>query len=267
MTPASEIDFTSLCDQIVQDMLKDKQSNPEVVISYSFLEYYNQPEILELISSSYNYSKLLTGINKTYLSLKQDGKFFQAKEFSDNRETLLQESGKKVAKNYGKVLLKYKRLVSNLEDQSFFETIISFTSKTVKACFSADQSRIIDEELNRLFRSTAFNVVERKNHDSERQKRFNSLKTKMKKDADSVINGIIVRNWANKEGIKNISVDCIKRPAFSKISPFKAIGTRSPLISMLLPSPTDKIREFEEKRRRSITKSQRLPKLFRYPLK
>lgn len=263
MTSASEIDFNSLCDQTIQDMLKEKQLNPEVILSYSFLEYYNQPEIISLISSAYTYSKILTGMNKTYLSLKQDGKFFQAKEFSDNRETLLQKSGQKVAKNYGKVILKYKRLVPNLEDQNFFETIIHFTSKVIKACFAPDQSRVIDEELNRLFRSTAFNVAERKNHEFERQKIFSSIKTKMKKDADSIINGILVRNWASKEGIKNISVDCIKRPAFSKISPFRAIGTRSPLISMLLPSPTDKIREFEERRKRSITKSQRLPKLFR----
>lgn len=263
MTSSPQIDLSSLCDQVIQDMLKEKQANPEIIVSYSFLEYFNQSEIMNLISSVYDYSKILTRINTAYLSLKQEGRLSQAKQYSDSQSNLLQEAGKKVAQNYGKVLFRYKYLVPSLEDQNFFETIIYFTVRVVKSCFDAMQFKLLDEELHRLFRSTAFNVAQRKNNDAEKSQKFNKLKFNLKKDADSVINGIIVRNWANRESVKNKSVDCIKRPAFSKISPYRAIGTRSPLISMLLPSPTDKIREFEERRRRTITKSQRLPQLFR----
>jgi hypothetical protein len=39
------------------------------------------------------------------------------------------------------------------------------------------------------------------------------------------------------------------RPGFVKLSPFKAIEARSPLISMILPSSRDKIRQYEQQRK------------------
>lgn len=41
----------------------------------------------------------------------------------------------------------------------------------------------------------------------------------------------------------------LSRPGYVKLSPFKAITSRSPLISLIFPSPRDKIRAFEEERK------------------
>jgi hypothetical protein len=260
MTSSDNFDVYSVSDQVVQEMLKEKQNNPDLIISYSFLEYYSHQEIIDLIQSAYQYGKLLISINSTYISLKQEGKIRQAQMFSDKQSLLLPEAGKKVALKYGKVLLKYKTLVSSLEDQNFFETIIYFTVRVVKTRFSPDQGRGLEEELNRLFRTTAFNIAHRKNAEAEKILKFPQLKNSPKRDSESVINGIILRNWANRENLQHFhSVETVKRPAYSKISPFKAISSRSPLISMILPSPKDKIREVEDYRRRAVARSQRLP--------
>lgn len=262
MSTSDSFDVYLISDQVVQDMLKEKQNNPDLIISYSFLEYYCHQEIVDLIVSTYQYAKLLTTINQTYISLKQEGKIRQAQMYSEKQSNLLPESGKRVALKYGKVLLKYKTLVSSLEDQNFFETVIYFTVRVVKTNFNTDQSKLLDEELNRLFRSTAFNIAHRKNVEADKLSRFPQFKSSPKRDSESVINGIILRNWANRENSNYYHpVEIVKRPAFSKISPFKAISSRSPLISMILPSPKDKIREVEDYRRRLVAKSQKLPRL------
>ena len=53
-----------------------------------------------------------------------------------------------------------------------------------------------------------------------------------------------------KSKLRAKSRNQVVRLAYSKLTPFKAMNARSPLISMILPSPNDKIRVFEESRRK-----------------
>lgn len=254
-------EVTSAVEEAIQEVLKDKQDNPEIIIPYCFLEFYNRQEMLDLISSVFNYSQTLLSINSHYLKLKKEGKLHEAERFSQKQSFLLPDLGRSVAKKYGQLILKQKSIVSSIDDQYFFETIIFFTIKVVKTGFSNEEFAILDDELNRLFRSTAFNIAQRKNLESEKLKKFPHLRQTPKRDADSIINGIIMRNWYSKSEQKNYSLDSISRPAYSKISPYKAISSRSPLISLLLPSPKDKIREFELFRRRVISNHHKLPQI------
>ena len=255
--PEKIFDINNAVEEVIQEMLKDKQAHPDLIIPYSFLEFYNQPEMIDLLSSALNYAKSLFSINKEYLFLKHQGKHSEAKLFSDRQGFLLPDLGRELAKKYGHLLLNQRNLA--LEDQSFYETVIFFIIKVLKSDFTAEQGVILEEELNRLFRSTAFNISQRKNTEGAKYIKFPQLKTSPKKDPDTVIEHIMLRNLVSKTTkSKSYSLDGIKRPAFVRISPFKAISSRSPLISLLLPSAKDKIREIDELRRKILNKKPRL---------
>lgn len=62
---------------------------------------------------------------------------------------------------------------------------------------------------------------------------------------------IKLRNAIPRDKLKiESSASAHVRPNYVKLNPYKAINARSPLISMILPSNRDKIRAFEETRRR-----------------
>jgi Protein phosphatase 1 inhibitor len=242
-------------EDTIQGMIKEKEENPDLIIPYSFIEFYNKPEMLELMSSVYEYCQCLASINSKAISLKEEGKNREAKKFIETYSVNLPDLGKNVAQRYGELLLKQRKLVSKLDDQNFFETIIYFIIKVIQPAFKKDQLVILDEELNRLFRSTAFNIVQRRRADEERFKKFPQLKKPYgRRDPDTVIKNIILRSWYGKDKHKVNVIDGIERPAYVKITPFKAITSRSPLISLLLPSPKDKIRAFEESRKKLAIK-------------
>lgn len=249
-----EFDIDKAVDEAIQEMVKDKQENPSLVIPYSFLEFYNRPEMLDLIGTVHGYSKSLVLVNSAFLQLKREGRFKEAGVHSEKEKILLAELGRTIAKKYGQILLRQKSLVSLGEEQNFFETIIFFAIKVVKSGFSIDQAEIIEDELNRLFRSTAFNLCQRKKIESDHYLRFPQLKQSPKRDTESIISNIMIRQKLQKFQKKSYSLEGISRPAFVKISPYKAINSRSPLISMLLPAPKDRIRQFEELRKKLLIK-------------
>jgi hypothetical protein len=237
-------------EETVQEMLKSKEENPDLIIPYSFLEFYNKPEMLELLSSVFEYCKCLAGINSRCASLREEGKFREAKSFSEIQSRQLPDLGRQAAQRYGELLLIQRRVVSKIDDQNFFETVIYFLIRTVQPAFKKDQSWVIDEEINRLFRSTAFNITNRRLAEDEKLKKFPLLKKPYsRRDHDAVIKNILLRGNYLREKAKSGNFDGINRPGFVKISPYMAITSRSPLISLLLPSPRDKIRAFEENRK------------------
>jgi hypothetical protein len=250
-------------EETIQEMLKNKEENPDLIIPYSFIEFYNKKEMIELVGAVFNYCKCLAGINAHLLMLKEEGKQREAKKFLETRSDQLPELGRTAAQKYGELLLMQRRVVINkLDDQSFFETVIYFLIKAIQPAFRKDQLIVLDDELNRLFRSTAFNITHRKLVEDERLKRFPQLKKPYsRRDPDSVIRNILLRSNYLKEKGKTIGGDEISRPGYVKMTPYKAITSRSPLISLLLPSPKDKIREFEENRKRLTTRYRNMANL------
>ena len=248
-------------DEAIQEMIKDKHDNPDLIIPFSFLEFYNRPEMLELLNTVYDYCKCLASISSKIISFRKEGKNNEAQRCSDNEYTDLSERGKTIAKIYGQLILNQRGLISNSNEQNFFETIIYFIIKVIKIGFTVEEGHLLDDELNRLFRGTAFNIAHRRKFEFDKVNKLPHLKG-AKRDTESVINNIIFRhNNQHKNKNKSYSLDGITRPGFVKMSPYKAINSRSPLISLLLPSPKDKIRQFEELRRKIISKNQKLPSL------
>ena len=245
-----EYSIHSAMEETIQEMLKSKEDNPDLIIPYSFLEFYNKPEMFDLLNSVFEYCKCLAGISSRCAALREEGKLREAKAYSENQSRLLPELGRLAAQRYGELLLIQRRIVSKIDDQNFFETIIYFLIRTVQPAFKKEQTWVIDEEINRLFRSTAFNITNRRLAEDERMKKFPQLKKPYsRRDPDAVIKNILLRSNYMKEKSKSGNFDGITRPGFVKISPYMAITSRSPLISLLLPSPKDKIQAFEQTRK------------------
>ena len=257
-----EFSLQQSIEETIQGMLKDKEDNPDLIIPYSFLEFYNKSEMYELLLTVFDYCKFLAGINIRVLQLKEEGKHREARNFSEAQSLYLPELGRTAAQKYGELLLKQRRLVNKLDDQNFFETIIYFLMKVIQPAFKREQILMLDEELNRLFRSTAFNITQRKQAEDEKNKKFPQLKKNSgRRDPDTIIKNIILRSWYNKEKNKSATNEGFSRPGFVKITPYKAITSRSPLISLLLPSPKDKIRAFEESRKKLNSRYRKLANL------
>ena len=107
--------------------------------------------------------------------------------------------------------------------------------------------------------TTAVVNLEQVVRDAIKQIGYDNVEKGLDYNTCEVIEHIMLRNLVSKTTkSKSYSLDGIKRPAFVRISPFKAISSRSPLISLLLPSAKDKIREIDELRRKILNKKPRL---------
>ena len=84
-------------EDTIQNMLKDKEENPDLIIPYSFLEFYNKPEMHDLIFAVFEYCKCLAQINSRINQLKDEGKHREASKFSEVHSSQLPELGKNAA--------------------------------------------------------------------------------------------------------------------------------------------------------------------------
>ena len=140
--------------------------------------------------------------------------------------------------------------------------MLAFCAKVLKDAFpdKNDHPRI-EEEVNRLFRSNAFNSSVRKNIDTNRLKKFPQLKnvSDLKKDTDFVKRAemrIQVPSISNRQSYIRSKNEI--RPLFARLTPHGAVTSRSPLVSMLFPSLKDKTKIFQDDLRHK--ESSRSPK-------
>lgn len=152
------------------------------------------------------------------------------------------------------------RAVGNQKaDKTFYETLILFTGRVLQAAFDKNDIPKLEVELNRLFRTNAFNISMRNQAETKRLSEFPQLITPQKKED---VNELIHR-WALKAKVPNqnyrhsyIKQKTEIRPLFYKLTPYGATNARSPLVSLIFPSMKDKIRVFEEEcKKRNMSKT------------
>ncbi|CAG9311486.1 unnamed protein product [Blepharisma stoltei] len=249
-----DFDLRASIEDVIQEMIKAKDENPELIIPDKFLECYNSKEMLGFIACTYNYSAALFSIENRIEQQKSESKGKLSKKFSYTRNDgfLLESAAQEVAQSYGKLILNQWNFRQNYQsEQNFFETLIYFVVRVLKPAYSKNEIRILEEELNRLFRSTAFNISKRKHQQEDRFKRFPKLNVCKSKDQETIIRHIEYRNKVTRERLKKEkSSSCDMRPGYVKLSPYRALTARSPLIALLFPAPCDRVRIFEEKRKR-----------------
>lgn len=61
-------------------------------------------------------------------------------------------------------------------DINFFESLTIFSAKVLKEAFDSSELMKLEEEINRLFRTNAFNITERKLHQDALERQYPQLK-------------------------------------------------------------------------------------------
>jgi len=74
----------------------------------------------------------------------------------------LSEKAFKANKSF--IQFKSKIEANKRPDINFFETLTIFSAKVLKDAFDSSELMKLEEEINRLFRTNAFNITERKLH-------------------------------------------------------------------------------------------------------
>ena len=248
-TAQKEFNLQQSMEDTIQDMLKDKEDNPDLAIPYKFLHVYNRPDMIDLLNAIYHYATELFKLETKLEGMKSESSskeiiIPQLKTFESDK---LNELARNMALKYGWLLMQQKGMRNKQEDQNLYETIIYYIARVLQSAFTKSQLPVLEEELNRLFRTTAFNLSHRRNIEEEKYRRFPQLRSVPRRDTDRVIRQIELRNSIPKDKLKvGMNISRVKRPGYVKLNALKAINARSPLISMILPSDRDKIRAFEE---------------------
>jgi len=80
------------------------------------------------------------------------------------------------AENKSYIQFKSKIESNKRPDINFFETLTIFSAKVLKEAFDSSELMKLEEEINRLFRTNAFNITERKLHKDSLERSFPALK-------------------------------------------------------------------------------------------
>ena len=67
---------------------------------------------------------------------------------------------------------KSKILSNQKADQYFYETMMIFSAKVLQNAFDKNDIPKLEEEINRLFRSCAFNISQRLQFEESRKKKY-----------------------------------------------------------------------------------------------
>lgn len=235
-------DLKKSIEDTIQEMIKAKEDDPSLFIPSSFLENYNSKEMNSFVKSAVEYCSTLNRMERN-----QEYRVQQIMWSTSDDYFRLKKLAGKMAKNYGKLVLNIiNQKKTSKDEQNFFETLIYYIAKVMQPLFEKEQIKWLEDELNRLFRSTAFNISRRNHLEYERSRRFPVLKVQ-KKNLDSLVDNIIIRNSVPRDRLRvriNESVEI--KPGYVKLSAFKALSARSPMISLILPSPSDRVRAFEQ---------------------
>lgn len=142
------------------------------------------------------------------------------------------------------------KIISNQkQDRYFYETMLIFSSKVLQNAFKKEEIPKLEEEINRLFRSNAFNISQRLHVDEQRKKKYPQLRDPVgKEQPNDLIRRMEMRFKVPKESNRQsyIRSKTEIRPLFSRLTPHGAVSARSPLVSLIFPSQKDKINVFQD---------------------
>ena len=118
----------------------------------------------------------------------------------------------------------------------------------------------LEEEINRLFRSNAFNITERKLHKDALERQYPQLKDiPIPSGSSSELPEEIQRRLIQRQKVpKDARMKFQKnkseiRPFYQKMNTSSALNSRSPMVSLIFPSLKDKIKMFEEESKKKET--------------
>ena len=163
-------------------MLKDKKDDPEKKIPNNFEKFVNTEEFKALLEAMLDYCRELFRLENKQNTLEQEEKQrgLPIPQVLPSEKKKLYEKAKKMADRYSWIVFHYKsindeqmehchsfmqfksKILSNQKsDQYFYETMMIFSGKVLQNAFDKPEIPKLEEEINRLFRSNAFNISQR----------------------------------------------------------------------------------------------------------
>lgn len=263
-------------------MMKDKKEDPSIIIPGGFKRLIFDTSYKELLQAILDYCRELFRLENKQKSLETEAKQrgLPVPQVLPSEKRKLHEKAKKMALKYSYILFQRKaeaakpdltlteymeakiRAVGNQKaDKTFYETVIISTARILQGAFENADVPKLEVELNRLFRTNAFNISHRTQFDNQRLTDHPQLIAPQKKETTKEL----INRWALKAKVPNKSYahSYIRqkteiRPLFYKLTPYAATHARSPLVSLIFPSRKDKIRVFEEEsKKRNMSKGNR----------
>lgn len=124
-----------------------------------------------------------------------------------------------------------------------------FSARVLQQAFRSGDLPKLEEEINRLFRSNAFNISQRVQFDENRKNQYEQLRDPVGSEQPAeLIKRMEARFKVPK--VKNrqsyIKAKTEIRPLFNRLTPHGAVNSRSPLVSMIFPSHKDKKNMYNE---------------------
>ena len=139
------------------------------------------------------------------------------------------------------VLLSHGEAKFIFKDQYFFETMIYFISQVLKERFDEEIYPIVDSELNRIFRTNQFNLIQRRYQEDKLIDKYPELQDTKYHGTQNCDSELINRLRAHKRfhyaaQIKSRPSPSLTKPLDIQQSASKSIHSRSPLIASYFPS-------------------------------
>ena len=290
-TMLADFDLHQSIEDSFQEIRKDYEGSQ---FPYRFHEIYNCPEMIALLSSIKDYLKELFMLEAKQNALEKEARArnLPPPSLLPSETRRLQDKATDMASKYSWLLMNYRIANKGLDDglctfqdqrwmvnpnelknqqmdQSLFEIMIYYVGKVLESAFVLQERANLEEELSRLFRTTAFNKILRQQKQSATREKFPSLYEKkviqwstdkrQRNEQKKAQRTEVIEKYALKYSIPqekfNIHIDgssSAVRPGYQRLNPHRAIYARSPLISLMFPSAKDKIRMFEEERKKRI---------------
>lgn len=263
-------------------LLKDKDDDQSIIIPRGFKSQIFSQGYRDLLQAILDYCLELFRLESKQKSLEYEAKQrgLPVPQVLPSEKRKLQEKAKKMARKYSYIIFqrkseaarpglslieytkaKVKAVGNQKADKDFYETLILFTARVLQPAFDKTEIPKLEVELSRLFRTNAFNIIERTQAEERRLKRYPQLRPPQKKeDTKELITRYAMKSRVPNDNYRHsyIKQKTEIRPLFYKLTPHGATNARSPLISLLFPSMKDKIRVFEEEsKKRNESKGNR----------
>jgi len=262
--------FDKLKELDYKELLKMKIDPKDLHFStrpIKFESFFESRKYLDYMHDLITYCRLLVNAEERQEVLEQEAKKRGLEPprllRSNVQEVVIK--GKNLAMRYSMLIIdmisrKHKELYLDYNtfkrENELYEIFILISVKVTQCYFQEKQYQMVEEEIHRLLRSGAFNESRRKNFELEKYKKFPELEEVVGKESnEAMIERLLKRSQLPKYNwnfhYHNQKSDL--KPNFLKMKTFEAKNSRSPLMSLVVPSIKFKLNDFEKKRREKIS--------------
>jgi hypothetical protein len=178
-------------------MHKDKVNDETKKIPVGFDEFVQSQQYKDLLQAMLDYNRELFRLENKQQVLEQEARQrgLPIPQVLPSEKKKLSEKAKKMADKYSWIVfthtsigskgmgknnsfMQFKKeiLMNQKADKAFYEAMMTFSTKVLSNAFDKNDNPKLEEEVSRLFRSSAFNISTRTQHEEQRKKKYACLK-------------------------------------------------------------------------------------------